>query len=283
MVDQELVLIEDSEGVRTLTLNRPGQLNAFNQSLCSALAEALGAAQVDENVRVVVLTGAGRSFSAGTDLYELAQTGDFRGSPGDPHTFERLIDRLAEFPKPLICAVNGVAVGLGVTMLGHADLVFMAETAHLKCPFTSLGLAPEAAASVTFPLLLGRQDASWMLMSSEWIDAADARAMGLAWRVVPDEAVLTEALDHAHRLAIHPLASLVASKRVISATFAQAVSDGRDRENESFDVLLRTPESRAAVAAFAIRRNERLGARNLSYQPHPSPTAIYTYPMNEEN
>jgi enoyl-CoA hydratase/carnithine racemase len=254
MAEHELVLAEDAEGVRTLTLNRPEQLNAFNQALCTALAGSLLAAQADDDVRVVVLTGAGRAFSAGTDLYELAQNGDFRGTPDDPDNFERLVDRLAEFPKPLVCAVNGIAVGLGVTMLGHADLVFMAETARLKCPFTDLGLAPEAAASVTLPLLLGRQAASWMLMSSEWIDAADARAMGMAWKVVTDESVLTEAMDHAHRLAVHPLDSLVASKRLIAASFAQAIAEGRARENEAFDSLLETPQSRAAVAAFSTRR-----------------------------
>jgi enoyl-CoA hydratase/carnithine racemase len=254
MAEQPLVLIEDAAGVRTLTLNRPRQLNAFNQSLCTALAGALLAAQVDDEVRVVVLTGAGRSFSAGTDLYELAQNGDFRGTPDDPDNFERLIDRFAEFPKPLVCAVNGVAVGLGVTMLGFADLVFMAETARLKCPFTSLGLAPEAAASVTLPLLLGRQAASWMLMSSEWIDAEVARTMGIAWKVVPDGSVLVEAVDHARRIAVHPLTSLVASKRLIAASFARAISEARARENEAFDALLDTAESRAAVAAFSIRR-----------------------------
>ena len=254
MGEHQLVLVDDAEGVRTLTLNRPEQLNAFNQSLCASLAGAVQAAQLDDDIRVVLLTGAGRSFSAGTDLYELAQNGDFRGTPDDPDNFERLIDRLAEFPKPLVCAVNGIAVGLGVTLLGHADLVFMAETARLKCPFTSLGLAPEAASSVTLPLLLGRQAASWMLMSSEWVDAADARAMGIAWKVLPDESLLTEAVHHARRLAIHPLASLVASKRLIAASFARAISDGRVLENEAFDSLLGTSESRAAVAAFATRR-----------------------------
>lgn len=255
MADDDLILVDDADGVRTLVFNRPGQLNAFNQLLCTALCEALVAAEADDGVRVVVLTGAGRAFSAGTDLYELAENGDFRGSPGDPRNFDRVIDRLAGFAKPLLCAVNGIAVGLGVTMLGHADLVLMAETARLKCPFTSLALAPEAASSVTLPLLLGRQAATWMLMSSEWIDATEARSMGMAWKVVPEPAVLAETLDHARRLAAHPLTSLIASKRLISATFARSVSEGRQRENTAFDMLLRTPESRATVAAFATRRN----------------------------
>jgi enoyl-CoA hydratase/carnithine racemase len=202
MHNPDLVLVDDTAGVRTLVLNRPHQLNAFNQPLCAALGEALVAAEGDDSVRVVVVTGAGRAFSAGTDLYELAENGDFRGSSDDPRNFDNVVDRLAAFTKPLLCAVNGMAVGLGVTMLGHADLVLMADTARLKCPFTSLALAPEAASSVTLPLLLGRQAAAWLLMSSEWIDAAEARSMGLAWKVVPEAAVLTETLDHARRLAV---------------------------------------------------------------------------------
>jgi enoyl-CoA hydratase/carnithine racemase len=251
MTDHDLVLVDDRDGVRTLVLNRPEQLNAFNQALCAALTDALRVAETDENVHVVVLTGAGRAFSAGTDLYELAANGDFRGTPDDPARFEKLIDALAGLVKPLVCAVNGIAVGIGATLLGHADLVFMADTARLRCPFTSLALAPEAAASVTLPLLVGRQAAAWMLMSSEWIDASEAVSMGLAWKVVPTENVLTEALVHASRIAVHPLASLVATKRLISQTFSAAVTAGRNRENAAFDVLLNEPESRAALGAFA--------------------------------
>ena len=151
MPEGDLVLAEDGEGIRTLVLNRPDQLNAFDQALCAALTEALQAAATDDDVRVAVLTGAGRAFSAGTDLVELAGNGDFRGTPADPDRFERLIDVLVSFPKPLVCAVNGIAVGIGATLLGLADLVVMADTARLQCPFTSLSLVPEAAASVTVP------------------------------------------------------------------------------------------------------------------------------------
>ena len=128
----------------------------------------------------IVLTGSGRAFSAGTDLVELAGSGDFRGDSADPTRFERLVDALVDLPKPLVCAVNGLGVGIGATLFGHADLVVMAETARLRCPFTSLALVPEAAASVTFPFLLGRQAAAWVLLSSEWVDAAEAKSMGLA-------------------------------------------------------------------------------------------------------
>jgi enoyl-CoA hydratase/carnithine racemase len=259
MPDDDLVLADDADGIRTLVLNRPNQLNAFDQALCAALTDALQSAATDDDVRVVVVTGSGRAFSAGTDLVELAANGDFRGTPADPKRFERLIDALAAFPKPMVCAVNGIAVGIGVTMLGHADLVVMADTARLRCPFTSLSLVPEAAATVTFPFLLGRQAAAWVLMSSEWIDAAEAKAMGLAWKVMPADDVLDEALAHARRFAIHPLDSLVACKRLISATFAAPIADGRQRENAAFDLLLDTPASRAAVDAFVSQRKEQHG------------------------
>jgi enoyl-CoA hydratase/carnithine racemase len=257
MPEGELVLIDDNAAVRTVVLNRAEQLNAFNQALCSALTDALLVAEADDEVRVVVVTGAGRAFSAGTDLYELAETGDFRGGPGHPLGFERLIDVLASFPKPLLCAVNGIAVGLGATMLGHADMVFMADTARLKCPFTSLSLVPEAASSVTFPLLLGRQEAFWLLASSEWVDAAEAVASGLAWKVVPADDVFAVTQEHARVLAAHPLSALVASKRLVASTFMAAIAEGRRRENAAFDVLLSSPESRAAVSGFAARENRQ--------------------------
>lgn len=251
------VLVDDAEGIRTLVLNRPEQLNAFDQELCGALTHALQAAASDDAVRVAVLTGAGRAFSAGTDLVELAENGDFRGTLADPDRFERLVDALVEFPKPLVCAVNGIAVGIGATLLGLADLVVMADTARLRCPFTSLSLVPEAAASVTFPFLLGRQAAAWVLMSSAWVDASEAKALGLVWKVVPADDVLDEALALAKAFAVHPLESLVASKRLLSATFTPAVVAGRERENAEFDVLLGSPTTRAAVGAFVAERKER--------------------------
>ena len=155
-----------------------------------------------------------------------------------------------------MCAVNGIAVGIGATLLGLADLVVMADTARLRCPFTSLSLVPEAAASVTFPFLLGRQAAAWVLLSSEWIDAAQAKELGLAWNVVPADDVLDEAMALARTISVHPLDSLVATKRLLSATWATAIADGRVREDAEFDVLLSSPDHRAAVGAFVAAKGE---------------------------
>ena len=148
-----ILQIEDDNRVRTLTLNRPEALNAFNEALYEATAEALVLAADDPEVAVVLLTGAGRAFSAGNDLKEMQARITDPQLAGQGSHFTAMIDALTRFPKPLICAVNGVGVGIGTTILGYADLAFMSSAARLKCPFTSLGVAPEAASSYLLPQL----------------------------------------------------------------------------------------------------------------------------------
>ena len=210
-----ILQVDDQNRVRTLTLNRPDALNAFNEALYETTAEALRLAAEDPDVAVVLLTGAGRAFSAGNDLKEMqARITDPEMANQGSH-FTTMIDALTRFPKPLICAVNGVGVGIGTTILGYADLVFMSATARLKCPFTSLGVAPEAASSYLLPQLIGRQNAAWLLLSSEWVDAHEALAMGMAWKVCQPEELLAEARRYAEILAARPIPSLIAVKQSI--------------------------------------------------------------------
>jgi enoyl-CoA hydratase/carnithine racemase len=169
--------IDDDNRVRTLTLNRPDVLNAFNEELYLATATALRDAATDPEVAVVLLTGAGRAFSAGNDLKEMQRRITDPAFNEQGSHFSTMIDALTDLPKPLICAVNGVGVGIGATILGYADLVFISSTARLKTPFTSLGVAPEAASSYLLPRLMGRQNAAWLLMSSEWVGAAEAAGL----------------------------------------------------------------------------------------------------------
>jgi enoyl-CoA hydratase/carnithine racemase len=249
-----ILTIEDQNRVRTLTLNRPDALNAFNEALYDALAEALLAAADEPEVAVVLLTGTGRSFSAGTDLTEMqARITDQPFTPGK-HGFPGLVDALARFPKPLICAVNGIGLGIGATILGYADLVFMSATARLKCPFTSLGVAPEAASSYLLPQLIGRQNAAWLLMSSEWVDADEALRMGLAWRVCEPEALLDEARRHAEVLASRPISSLKAVKATMIAPIRDEVAAATARENALFAELMGAQANAEALAEFTGRR-----------------------------
>nr|WP_170305988.1 enoyl-CoA hydratase-related protein [Mycolicibacter kumamotonensis] len=246
--------IEDDNRVRTCTLNRPDALNAFNEALYDATAEALLAAAEDPGVAVVLLTGAGRAFSAGTDLIEMqARINDPQFTAGK-YGFTGLVEALADFPKPLICAVNGIGLGIGATILGYADLVFMSATARLKCPFTSLGVAPEAASSYLLPQLIGRQNAAWLLMSSEWVDANEALRMGLVWKVCEPQALLDEAGRHAEVLASRPISSLEAVKATMVAPMREEVAAATARENALFAELMGAQANAEALAEFTGRR-----------------------------
>jgi len=187
--------LDDHDRVRLLTLDRPEALNAFDNALYDATAAALNEAAADDEVAVVVITGSGRAFSAGQDLVEMAELAAGMGIPGpeaEPESlkgvvsgFPGLLDALQSFPKPLMAAVNGLGLGIGFTMLAHCDLVLIAEGARLKTPFTSLGVAPEAASSLLFPVRMGWQQAARVLFTSDWISAAEAVELGIALRVCP--------------------------------------------------------------------------------------------------
>jgi enoyl-CoA hydratase/carnithine racemase len=165
-----------------------------------------------------------------------------------------MIDALTRFPKPLICAVNGVGVGIGTTILGYADLAFMSSTARLKCPFTSLGVAPEAASSYLLPRLVGRQNAAWMLMSSEWVSAQEALTMGMVWKVCEPDTLLAEARRHAEILASRSIPSLIAVKRSMVEPTVPDIAAATERENAHFAELLGGQANAAALADFTAKR-----------------------------
>ncbi len=248
------LIITDENRVRTLTLNRPEALNAFNEALYDAATEALNEAAENPGVAVVVLTGAGRAFCAGQDLTEMqARLSDPGFRPGR-HGFPGLIDALGAFPKPLICAVNGLGVGLGATLLGFADLAFMSTTARLKCPFTSLGVAPEAASSYLLPQLVGRQNAAWMLLSSQWVDAAEALRMGLVWKLCEPDDLVSDATRHAEVLAAQPVSSLVAVKQSMMEPLRPGIAAARSREDAYFAELMGAQANAEALAEFTRGR-----------------------------
>jgi enoyl-CoA hydratase/carnithine racemase len=249
-----ILLSDDDNRVRTLTLNRPETLNAFNEALYQETAEALLHAADDPEVAVLLLTGAGRAFSAGNDLNEMqARITDPQSANQGSH-FITMIDALSRFPKPLICAVNGVGVGIGATILGYADLAFMSSTARLKCPFTSLGVAPEAASSYLLPQLMGRQNAAWLLMSSEWVTAEEALRMGLVWKVCEPSELIADARRHAEILASRPISSLMAVKQTIVEPTRPDIAAATQRENAQFAQLLGGHANAQALADFSARR-----------------------------
>src|SRR4051812_6693477 len=198
--------IADGAGVRLLTLNRPEALNAFNDELWDLTRDALLEAQERDDIRCVVLTGTGRAFTAGQDLGEMAAPPAHAN--GELHGYRGFIPVLEAFDKPLMAAVNGIGVGIGITALAYCDLVVMAESARLKAPFVSLGVTTEAAGSVSLPARMGWGPAAHLIFTGGWLTASEALECGLAWRVVADDALLEETMTVARAIGAQPVGAL---------------------------------------------------------------------------
>ena len=239
------VLVHDEAGVRRLTLHRPEKRNALTQAMYNALAAALDEAAGLPSVRVVLITGAADCFTAGNDLADFVATGD----AGAAITF---LNALSTFPKPLVAAVNGVAVGIGTTLLLHCDLAYAGPTARFALPFVNLGLCPEGASSLLLAQRAGALLAHELLRVGEAFDGATALRAGLVNAVVEDARAV--AAQKAALLAAKPPAALVASKALLRAPLAQAVAAQMEAEFARFGALLQGPEAAEATAAFLEKR-----------------------------
>jgi enoyl-CoA hydratase/carnithine racemase len=240
--------ISDNGAIRTLTFNRPEALNAFNDAMNDAVASELNNAAADDSVKVLIITGAGRAFSAGMDLAS-------DNSDSEPEFgLSGMLNSFVDFPKPILLAVNGVGVGFGCTICGLADMVFMAEDARLRCPFTSLGLSAEAASTITFPQLMGYQNAFWTLMSSQWMDAQTCKKLGLVYEITEADILMQMVNEHAQILAAQPLTSLIATKELLTAPRREAMRTAFEIENTTLGNLMGGPANLEAVAAFQARR-----------------------------
>jgi enoyl-CoA hydratase/carnithine racemase len=249
--------VVDDARVRVLTLNRPEALNAFNDDLYHTAGDALEEAAERADIACVVITGTGRAFSAGQDLGEMrrlsaATSTDFGAAgPG----FPRFLDTLAAFDKPVIAAVNGIGVGIGMTMLLHVDLAFIASTARLRAPFVPLGVVPEAAGSLLMPIVMGNQRAALKLYTGDWITADEAVEYGLALRAVEPGTLMHDTMDLARRIAKMPVASLRATKRVVVAGRIDAIRAARAREDRVFTQMIGQPANMEAITAFLEKRD----------------------------
>ena len=253
MTATDLVLTERRDHVLLLTMNRPAQRNAFDNPMYRAMTEALEAARADDAVRVVVVTGAGDAFCAGQDFAEMS------AAAGTAHGFPAFLETLIDFDKPLLAAVNGAGVGLGLTMLLHTDIAYMADNARLKAPFVTLGVVPEAAASYLLPIVVGAQRAAELLYTARWIDAAESVALGLAYAAVPRNQLLDVAFAKAAEIAANPPAAIRYTKRLLRVWRRDAIVAARAREDAAFTALLGTPENLEAIQAFFERRPPKFG------------------------
>jgi enoyl-CoA hydratase/carnithine racemase len=249
----ETISISDNAAVRVLTMDRPEVLNSVNRMMMDELAYAFAAAAADDAVKVLVLTGAGRAFSAGADISEMdAPSGAQNRGQVD---MDEMVGSMIDFPKPFIAAVNGVGAGYGATVCGLADLVVMSTSARLRCPFSALGIPPELASTYSFSRLMGQQRAAWFLLASQWMTAAECVDAGLALEAVEPEELMPRVLERAAVLAALPLASLMANKQLIVEPHREAMHEAMWREIRALGDLGGGPANREAIAAFREKRD----------------------------
>jgi enoyl-CoA hydratase/carnithine racemase len=241
MTDEHRIVVEDADGVRLVAFDRPEVRNAFDTAMYEAVTGALGGALADDGIRAVVLTGRGKAFTSGQDLREMAAIATGQAGPEAGSGFRHLLDTVVSFDKPLLAAVHGVAMGLGCTVLGHVDLVLLDPDARLRAPFAEMGVPPEAASSWLLPERMGWQQAAMVLLASEWLDAEQAVATGLALRVCPPGTVVEETLALARRIASFPPHATRDIKRLMMAGRRAGIVAAREREEAAFAALFADP------------------------------------------
>ena len=238
------VLVSQTGGVCELRLNRPEKRNAITIDMYDALWDAIVRAEGDEAVRVILLSGAGASFTAGNDL------GDFLNAPptGQERGPVRFLRLLPKIRKVLMAAVHGSTVGIGVTLLLHCDLVVAARNSRLSMPFVKLGLVPEAASSLLLPRLVGHQRAAELLLLGTPVDSATAFNMGLVNRVVDDAVLHEEARALAQTVAEQPAGALRATKQLLRSE--TGLTARIEEELQAFQERLTSAEFKSAAQAF---------------------------------
>ena len=244
------ILTHQDAGVLTLTFNRVERKNSINVAMYDALATALEKAAGDAATRVVVIQGHETIFSAGNDIEDFLKN---KPAGMDSPVF-RFLRGIATFPKPLVAAVCGPAVGVGTTLLFHCDLVYAGDNAAFSMPFVNLGLVPEAASSLLVPQMFGYHRAAEALLLGEPFMAEAALEVGLVNRVVPPSEANALAQAQARKLAAKSLSSLIATKQLMKGGQQKAVLERMGEEGAQFGRMLGEPAAREAMTAFMEKR-----------------------------
>ena len=237
-MSQPQILVDVSDGIGTITLNRPETLNAYTTEMGDAVTATIRAWRDDPAVRAVILTGAGRGFCAGVDLEHLKAHqagGNASSGPrlGEEDFLKKLPLELAEYPKPLIAAVNGAAIGVGVTMILPCDIRIASDTAKLGLAFVKLGILPGLGSTHLLPRIVGRAKALELVMSARTITAQEAAACGLVDRVVPAAELMAEARSLAAQIAAHKPETVAAAKAAINYGHEHSMSEAMRNEERA--------------------------------------------------
>lgn len=253
MTPSDVLLVETVNGVRTLTLNRPDRLNAANDELLYALTDALKAADADDAVRVVVITGAGRGFCAGQDLGGVSGR-DMSFTEHLNATYNPLIRTMRGLGKPVITAVNGVAAGAGASLALAGDLRLWAQSARLIEVFSNIALIPDSGSTWFLPRLVGYSRAFELMALADTVSATEALRLGLCEQVYPDETFLADVQAYAERLAARPANALKLTKRALNAAMTSSLDAALDTEAELQQLAGDHWEHAEGVTAFKEKR-----------------------------
>lgn len=252
------VRLELADGVFHIQMARPEKKNALTAEMYRCMADALAGADSDPAVRVILISGAGGNFTAGNDL------ADFLATPpmDESAPVYRFIEGFSMLEKPFVAAVEGVAIGVGTTMLLHCDLVYAGSSARFALPFANLGLTPEAASSLLLPLRAGHARAAEMLMLGEVFSAQTALEVGIANAVLPDAQVFAHAIERCRKLTTQPASSLRLTKQLMKRAPSALIQETMNAEAEVFRERLVSPEAREAFAAFFEKRKPDFSSFN---------------------
>ena len=254
----EPIFVQTTDGVCTVTLNRPAALNSFTAEMHARLLPALEAAAADPQVRVVVLTGAGRGFCAGQDLNDPAMAGAAGAAPDVGAVVERfyrpLANRVRTMPVPVVAAVNGVAAGAGANLALCCDIVVAARSASFLQAFSKIGLVPDCGGTWLLPRLVGRAQALALAMTGDKLPAEEAARIGLIWRCVDDAGFAAEVQTLAARLAKMPARALAQTRQLIDAATTTAFDDALVAEAQAQGALGAAHDFAEGVAAFRDKR-----------------------------
>jgi 2-(1,2-epoxy-1,2-dihydrophenyl)acetyl-CoA isomerase len=256
-MSERTVRVEREGAVLRLTLDRPEKLNSFNEAMHAELAAALAAVETDRGIRAVLLTGAGRAFSAGQDLADRAM-GEGDAAPDLGDTVERLynplVRRLRALDRPVIAAVNGVAAGAGASLALACDIVLAARSASFIQAFCRLGLVPDSGGTFFLPRLVGAARARGLAMLGDRLSAEQALSWGLIWRVVDDALLSAEAMTLARHLASQPTHGLALIKKALEASAGNDLEAQLDLECQLQREAGRTDDYREGIKAFLEKR-----------------------------
>ncbi|HEX7968672.1 MAG TPA: 2-(1,2-epoxy-1,2-dihydrophenyl)acetyl-CoA isomerase PaaG [Stellaceae bacterium] len=259
----ETITFEASDGVGTLTLNRPERLNSFNARMHEEVAAVLGTIERDAAIRALLLTGAGRGFCAGQDLNlrDAGNAADFDAGAALERYYNPLIRRLRSLKKPIVAAVNGPAAGAGANIAFACDIVIAARSASFLQAFCRLGLVPDAGGTWFLPRLAGYARAMGMAMLGEPLPAETAAQWGLIWKVVEDDKLMAEARGLATRLAQGPTVGLGLIKEIMNRSLENGLDAQLDLERDLQRAAAKSEDFREGVAAFLEKRSARFSGR----------------------